>query len=78
MFRLQLAWICSQQRQNLNSLIISRRDTGPALCCHRANTLENTSFVEAHKAKGLKYQVKDDSIDFKFNFVLLGNVILRF
>lgn len=53
----QLAWICSQQRQNLNSLIISRPDTGPTECCHKANTLENTRFVEAHKAKNVKYEV---------------------
>lgn len=57
MFNQQLAWICSQQRQNLNSLIISRPDTGPTECCHKANTLENTRFVEAHKAKGVKYEV---------------------
>lgn len=52
-----MAWICSQQRQNLNSLIISRPDAGPSECCHKANTLENTRFVEAHKAKGVKYEV---------------------
>lgn len=52
----QLAWICSQQRQNLNTLIVARPDTAPSACCHKANILENTRFVEAHKAKGLKYQ----------------------
>lgn len=52
-----MAWICSQQRQNLNNLIISRPDTGPAACCQKANVLENTKFIDAHKAKGLKYQV---------------------
>ncbi|KAG4079273.1 hypothetical protein HA402_006996 [Bradysia odoriphaga] len=52
----QLAWICAQQRQNLNSLILSRPDTGPSVCCQKANSLENTKFVDAHKAKGLKYQ----------------------
>lgn len=55
---LQLAWICAQQRQNLNSLILSRPDTGPSVCCQKANLLENTKFVDAHKAKGIKYQVK--------------------
>lgn len=55
----QLAWICSQQRLNLNSLIISRPDTGPTECCHKANTLENTRFVEAHKAKSVKYEVSE-------------------
>lgn len=53
----QLAWICAQQRQNLNSLILSRPDTGPSVCCQKANSLENTKFVDAHKAKGIKYQV---------------------
>lgn len=52
----QLAWICSQQRQNLNNLIVSKPDTGPSSCCRRANNLENTKFVLAHQAKGLKYQ----------------------
>ncbi len=56
-FILQLAWICAQQRQNLNSLILSRPDTGPSACCQKANLLENTKFVDAHKAKGIKYQV---------------------
>lgn len=54
----QLAWICAQQRENLNSLIVSRPDTGPSICCHKANLLENTKFIDAHKAKGIKYQVR--------------------
>lgn len=56
----QLAWICAQQRQNLNSLILSRPDTGPSVCCQKANLLENTKFVDAHKAKGIKYQVNNE------------------
>lgn len=35
---------------------MSRPDTAPSACCHKANILENTRFVEAHKARGLKYQ----------------------
>lgn len=35
---------------------MSRPDTAPSACCHKANILENTRFVEAHKAKALKYQ----------------------
>lgn len=53
---MQLAWICSQHRQNLNRLIISRPDAGPTECCLRANVLEHTQFVEAHKVKTLKYE----------------------
>lgn len=52
----ELAWICSQQRHNLNNLIVSRPETGPSSCCRRANLLENTKFVPAYKAKGMKYQ----------------------
>lgn len=37
-------------------MIISRPNTGPSVCCHKANALENTRFVEAHKAKTLKYE----------------------
>lgn len=51
----QLAWICAQQKQNLNNLIISRPETGPSSCCQRANILENTKFVDAYRAKNLKY-----------------------
>lgn len=54
--KFQLAWICSQQRQNLNMLIVAHPDTAPSACCQRANMLENTHFIEAHKATGLKYQ----------------------
>lgn len=53
----QLAWICAQQRQNLSDLITSRPETGPSACCQRSNRLENTKFVDAFKAKGLKYEV---------------------
>lgn len=53
----QLAWICAQQRQNLSDLITSRPETGPTVCCQRSNRLENTKFVDAFKAKTLKYEV---------------------
>lgn len=52
----QLAWICAQQRQNLNNLVVSRPETGPSSCCHRANILENMKFISATKAKLLKYE----------------------
>lgn len=63
-----MAWICAQQRQNLNRLILSRADTGPAVCCYKANLLENTKFIEAHKAKGVKYQHVLSYIEL-FNFL---------
>lgn len=34
---------------------MSKPDTGPKLSCHRANNLENTKFVDAYKANGVKY-----------------------
>ncbi|XP_034936042.1 receptor-mediated endocytosis protein 6 homolog [Chelonus insularis] len=50
----QLTWVTDQQRVNLNRLIVSRPDSTPASCCQRANTLENSQFVDAYKH--LKYQ----------------------
>ncbi|XP_055909631.1 receptor-mediated endocytosis protein 6 homolog [Eupeodes corollae] len=52
----ELAYICAQQRQNLNDLITSRPETGPSVCCSRANCLENTKFIDANKVKFLKYE----------------------
>nr|XP_033321965.1 GTPase-activating protein and VPS9 domain-containing protein 1 [Megalopta genalis] len=50
----QQAWITAQQRVNLNRLIMSRPDCTPASCCQKANTLENSHFVDAYKY--LRYQ----------------------
>lgn len=50
----QQAWITAQQRVNLNRLIVARPDCTPASCCHKANTLENSRFVDAYKQ--LRYQ----------------------
>ncbi|XP_076183626.1 GTPase activating protein and VPS9 domains 1 isoform X2 [Ptiloglossa arizonensis] len=50
----QQAWITAQQRVNLNRLIMSRPDCTPASCCQKANTLENSRFVDAYKY--LRYQ----------------------
>ncbi|XP_015600361.1 GTPase-activating protein and VPS9 domain-containing protein 1 isoform X3 [Cephus cinctus] len=51
----QQAWVTAQQRVNLNQLIVSRPDCTPASCCQRANTLENSQFVDGYKH--LRYQV---------------------
>ncbi|XP_078044558.1 GTPase activating protein and VPS9 domains 1 [Augochlora pura] len=50
----QQAWITAQQRVNLNRLIMSKPDCTPASCCQKANTLENSHFVDAYKC--LRYQ----------------------
>ncbi|KZC13342.1 GTPase-activating protein and VPS9 domain-containing protein 1 [Dufourea novaeangliae] len=50
----QQAWITAQQRVNLNRLIMSRPDCTPASCCQKANTLENSHFLDAYKY--LRYQ----------------------
>lgn len=73
----QLAWICSQQRQNLSSLIIARPDTGPSVCCQRANKLENTRFVESYKAKGLKYEVFLPALQLQRHYTLLNLYVFR-
>ncbi|CAL7948132.1 unnamed protein product [Xylocopa violacea] len=45
----QQAWIRAQQRVNLNQLIMSKPCCTPASCCQRANTLENSNFVDVYK-----------------------------
>ncbi|XP_032515524.2 receptor-mediated endocytosis protein 6 homolog isoform X2 [Danaus plexippus] len=51
---LQAAWICSQQRQNLNNLISSRSEAESVAACQKASLLENTTFIDAQKV--LKYK----------------------
>lgn len=53
----QAAWVCMQQRANVNRLVIARQDSSPALCCQRAHILDTTVFVEANKV--LQYQVSN-------------------
>ncbi|XP_076673671.1 GTPase activating protein and VPS9 domains 1 isoform X2 [Andrena cerasifolii] len=50
----QQAWITAQERVNLNRLIMSRPDCTPASCCQKANTLENSQFLDVYKY--LRYQ----------------------
>ncbi|KAK1119373.1 hypothetical protein K0M31_013207 [Melipona bicolor] len=50
----QQAWITAQQRVNLNQLIMSKPYCTPASCCQRANTLENSNFIDVYKY--LRYQ----------------------
>lgn len=52
---LQVAWVCSQQRQNLTNLITSRCEADSIAACQRASLLERAVFVDAYKV--LKYKV---------------------
>ena len=61
---IKIAWISSLHRQNLNSLILSKPENRPSLCCQRAMMLENVEFIEAHKDPAVKYQVLPQYIDF--------------
>ncbi|CAB3221593.1 unnamed protein product [Arctia plantaginis] len=51
---LQVAWVCSQQRQNLTNLITSRCEADSIAACQRASLLERAVFVDAYKV--LKYK----------------------
>nr|XP_049698400.1 GTPase-activating protein and VPS9 domain-containing protein 1 [Helicoverpa armigera] len=51
---LQVAWVCSQQRQNLTNLITSRCEADSIAFCQRASLLERAIFVDAYKV--LKYK----------------------
>lgn len=51
----QNAWICAQQRQNLNNLILAKPDSRPSSCCLKAIRLENVKFVDAYNSS-LKYE----------------------
>ncbi|CAH1787256.1 unnamed protein product [Owenia fusiformis] len=44
-----VSWIGRQQRQNLDQLILNSREVSPATCCHNANMLELSNFVDAYK-----------------------------
>lgn len=57
-FVLQLAYICAQQRRNLNDLIVARPELGPSLCCRRANNYEKSNFVDSKKV--LNYEVSEN------------------
>lgn len=61
---IKIAWISSLHRQNLNSLILSKPENRPSLCCQRATLLESVEFIEAHKDPAVKYQVLSQYVDF--------------
>ena len=45
----QAAWVAHMQRENLESLVLTRQDSSPHACCQRANLLMHTQFVDAYK-----------------------------
>lgn len=61
---IKIAWISSLHRQNLNSLILSKPENRPSLCCQRAALLENVEFIEPHKDPTVKYQNLQQYVDF--------------
>ncbi|GFG38782.1 hypothetical protein Cfor_08237 [Coptotermes formosanus] len=50
----QLAWVTAQQRDNLNRLIVAHPDCTPAVCCQKANALDNTIFLDGYKVLGFQ------------------------
>ena len=56
----QLAWVASQQRINLDNLILSRSEISPAYSCQRANALEGACFVEGYKNLGFHESMYSD------------------
>lgn len=63
---LQAAWINSQQRINLHSLIVGRPYCSALHCCKNTHGLENTSFKKAKDV--FDYQVSFCIIFFLFDF----------
>ena len=69
------------QRVNMDGLIFAARgvETSPAVCCQRANMLEQTSFQDGYKH--LNYQEVSESrveltLDHECNRLLGGSAIL--
>lgn len=58
----QEAWITTQQRINLNKLVLSNPDCSPADCCELAHHLDDAHFVEAHECIGYEVRVRTASL----------------
>jgi len=52
----QLAFVCAQQRQILNELLLARTDQDPLLFCRRASAYDSAQFVDAKQL--LPYEVR--------------------
>jgi hypothetical protein len=61
---IKIAWILAIHRQNLNSLIVSKPENRPSLCCQRATQLENVEFVDAYRDPAVKSQHLPLYVDF--------------
>lgn len=71
----QEAWITTQQRINLNKLIVSNPDCTPADCCEIAHQLDDAHFVEAHESIG--YDVSWVNVKKKINKNQLTDFVYR-
>ncbi|XP_037939024.1 receptor-mediated endocytosis protein 6 homolog [Teleopsis dalmanni] len=69
----KLAYICAQQRQNLNDLIISRPEIGPLICCRRANNYENSKFIDAKKVLDYEHVIAYEQL---FNYLYRSPYLL--
>lgn len=58
----QEAWITTQQRINLNKLVISNPDCTPADCCEIAHNLDDAHFIEAHESIGYEVSLYPPTI----------------
>ncbi|PSN29560.1 hypothetical protein C0J52_22666 [Blattella germanica] len=58
----KLAWVTAQQRDNLNRLVVARPDCTPAACLRKANTLDNTIFVDGYKVLGFQISKAGDRL----------------
>ncbi|XP_037805698.1 receptor-mediated endocytosis protein 6 homolog [Lucilia sericata] len=69
----KLAYICAQQRRNLNDLIVSRPDLGPSLCCRRANNYANVKFIDAKKVLDYEHAIAYEDL---FNYLYRSPYVL--
>ncbi|XP_036319157.1 receptor-mediated endocytosis protein 6 homolog isoform X2 [Rhagoletis pomonella] len=58
----KLAYICAQQRQNLNDLITSRPEVGPSICCRRAKNYENAKYIDAKKVLDYEHAISYEEL----------------
>ncbi|XP_013104598.1 receptor-mediated endocytosis protein 6 homolog [Stomoxys calcitrans] len=69
----KLAYICAQQRRNLNDLIVSRPELGPSLCCRRAKNYGNSNFVDSKKVLNYEHAIAYEEL---FNYLYKSPYIL--
>ncbi|KAM7347013.1 GTPase activating protein and VPS9 domains 1 isoform 2-T4 [Cochliomyia hominivorax] len=69
----KLAYICAQQRRNLNDLIVARPELGPSLCCRRANNYENVKFIDSKKVLEYEHAIAYEDL---FNYLYRSPYVL--